>query len=64
MSGNQIQVLDWRGVRPSANAATRLTANSRVPTNSTSALDRARDRADVARIDSQPPRLKKKPPTR
>ena len=42
MSGSQIQPLDWRGVSPSANAATRLTANSSVPTNSTNALDQSR----------------------
>ena len=38
MSGSQIQPLDCRGVSPEAKAATRLTANSNVPTNSTTAL--------------------------
>ena len=42
MSGNQIQPSDWRGVSPSAKAATRLTANSSVPTNSTAALSQSR----------------------
>ena len=42
MSGSQIQPLDWRGVSPSAKAATRLTAKNRVPTNSTTALFQAR----------------------
>ncbi len=42
MSGIQIQVLACRTVRFSANAATRLTANSRVPTNSTAALSQPR----------------------
>ena len=31
MSGSQIQPLDCRGVSPSANAETRLTAKKRVP---------------------------------
>ena len=44
MSGSQIQPLDCRGVSPDAKAATRLTANSSVPTNSTTALCRSRDR--------------------
>ncbi len=64
MSGSQIQPSDCRGVSPSAKAATRLTANSSVPTNSTTALRRPRDGAVVITIDSQPPRLKKNPPTR
>ena len=64
MSGSQIQPLDCRGVRPAAKAATRLTANSSVPTNSTTALCQSRDRAVAATTDSQPPRLKNTPPTR
>ena len=44
MSGSQIQPLDWRGVRPWAKAATRLTAKNSVPTNSTNALSQSRRR--------------------
>ncbi len=44
MSGSQIQPLDWRGVRPWAKAATRLTAKNSVPTNSTKALSQSRRR--------------------
>ena len=38
MSGSQIQPFVCRGVRFSANAATRLTAKNSVPTKSTAAL--------------------------
>ena len=64
MSGSQIQPFDWRGVNPLAKAATRLTAKNRVPTKSTTALDLPREGAVVITIDSQPPELKKTPPTR
>ena len=64
MSGSQIQPLDCRGVRPEAKAATRLTANSSVPTNSTTALRHPHDGAVATTTETQPPRLKNPPPTR